>query len=252
MFVHKQLLFFVALITATAVGATPSWGQMLTGAPTHPQCKYSTPMPPGVAEPDKIETRLGTLKFFDGFPEKATAEKLFNNLDFQRAVQAYLLAIPAVSQAANRNATRTLRPLNTVVPIYEQLQDARSIILTANDNTVYTWTWIDLSKGPIVLETPPKVLGTVNDMWQRWVVDVGVTGPDKGRGGKYLFLPPGYKGSAPKGYHVVRFSYFQSVDTVAQLPRQWRPEARCRPGEEVHKNLSAIQRREDSTAAQLR
>jgi hypothetical protein len=47
-----------------------------------------------------VETRLGTLNFFDGFPDKPTAEKLFDNLDFQRAVQAYLLAIPAASQVA--------------------------------------------------------------------------------------------------------------------------------------------------------
>jgi hypothetical protein len=64
------------------------------------QYKYETPMPPGVASPNSVESRLGTLKFFDGFPDKASAEKLFDNLDFQRAVQAYLMAIPAVSQAA--------------------------------------------------------------------------------------------------------------------------------------------------------
>jgi hypothetical protein len=177
--------------------------QVLSGPPADPQLKYSTPAPAGVASPDKVETRLGTLSFFDGFPDKTTADKLYDNLDFQRAVQAYLLAIPAVSQVANRNAFKAFGPPNTVVPIFEDLLDARGIVLTGNDNTVYSWTWIDLAKGPVVLEVPPKVLGTANDMWQRWVVDVGVTGPDKGEGGKYLFLPPGYKGAEPAGYHVV-------------------------------------------------
>ncbi|QQO32549.1 DUF1254 domain-containing protein [Bradyrhizobium diazoefficiens] len=173
------------------------------------QYKYETPMPPGVASPSSVETRLGTLKFFDGFPDNATAQKLFENLDFQRAVQAYLMAIPAVSQATNRNAMRTLGPVNTVVPIFEQLMDSRSNFLTANDNTVYSWTWIDLSKGPLVFEVPPKVLGGVNDIWFRWVVDVGITGPDKGEGGKYLFLPPDYKGAVPDGgYHIVRSPTF--------------------------------------------
>lgn len=173
------------------------------------QYKYETSMPPGVASPNSVETRLGTLKFFDGFPDGASAERLFENLDFQRAVQAYLMAIPAVSQAANRNAIRTLGPVNTVVPIFEQLMDSRSTFLTANDNTVYSWTWIDLSKGPLVVEVPPKVLGGVNDIWFRWVVDVGITGPDKGEGGKYLFLPPDYKGAVPDGgYHVVRSPTF--------------------------------------------
>ncbi len=201
----RVMVALAALITLTP---GPGSGQPLTGAPAAPEYKYSTPMPPGVASPDKVETRFGTLNFFDGFPDKESAEKLYDNLDFQRAVQAYLFAIPAVSQVANRNAFRTFGPPNTVVPIFEQLLDARGIVLTGNDNTVYSWTWIDLGKGPVVLEVPPKVLGTANDMWQRWVVDVGITGPDKGRGGKYLFLPPGYKGSVPKGYFSVHSPTF--------------------------------------------
>jgi hypothetical protein len=198
----------VALLMVLIVTSTPSSGQPLTGAPAAPEYKYSTPMPSGVASPDKVETRLGTLNFFDGFPDNASAEKLFDNLDFQRAVQAYLLAIPAVSQAANRNAIRELGPVNGTVPIFEQLLDSRSIFLTANDNTVYSWAWLNLSKGPLVLEVPPKVLGAINDMWYRWVVDLGITGPDKGKGGKYLLLPPGYKGQVPKGYIVVRSPTF--------------------------------------------
>jgi hypothetical protein len=166
--------------------------------------KMQTAIPPGIAAPDEIETRLGTLKLRDGFPDKPTVEKLYDNLDFQRAVQAYLLALPPVSQVANRNAVLTLGPANTTVPIFEQLMNSRSIFLTANTNTVYSWMWIDLRNGPLVVEIPPKVLGTVNDMWYRWVVDVGITGPDKGAGGKYLFLPPGYNGEVPEGYIIVR------------------------------------------------
>jgi hypothetical protein len=203
-----QLFFYVVLAATVAMSPGTSVAQPLSGPPADAQHKYSTAMPPGVAAPDKVETRFGALTFFDGFPDKASAEKLFDNLDFQRAVEAYLFAIPAVSQVANRNAFRTFGPANTVVPIFEQLLDSRGIVLTGNDNTVYSWTWLDLTTGPTVLEVPPKVLGTANDMWQRWVIDVGITGPDKGRGGKYLFLPPGYKGSVPSGYHVVRSPTF--------------------------------------------
>jgi hypothetical protein len=200
----NRLIICSALVALIAVTANPSSGQQLTGPPVAPEYKYSTSMPPGVASPDKVETRFGTLNFFDGFPDKASAEKLFDNLDFQRAVQAYLLALPAVNQAGNRNAILTMGPANATVPIWEQLVDARTVELTANDNTPYTWFWIDLRKGPLVVEVPPKVLGLVNDMWYRWVVDLGVLGPDKGKGGKYLFLPPGYKSTPPKGYVVVR------------------------------------------------
>ena len=87
--------------------------------------------------------------------------------------------------------------------------DSRTVELTANDNTPYTWFWLDLSKGPLVLEVPPKVLGLIDDMWYHWTIDLGITGPDKGAGGKYLLLPPGYKGKTPsKGYHVVRCATF--------------------------------------------
>jgi hypothetical protein len=165
-------------------------------------------MPPGIAAPSELETRFGTLRFFDGFPDKATAEKLWDNLDFQRAVQAYLLAIPAVSQVAGRNACLTLGPPNQTIPIWAQLVDSRTIGLTFNDNTVYTWGWINLKDGPLALEVPPKVLGAVNDIWFRWVVDLGITGPDHGEGGKYLLLPPGYKGEVPEGYHVVHCPTF--------------------------------------------
>ena len=80
--------------------------------------------------------------------------------------------------------------------------------LTANDNTVYSFPWIDTSKGPLVVEVPPMVLGLINDFWYKWVADVGITGADKGKGGKYLILPPGYKGEVPEGYFVVRPSTY--------------------------------------------
>ncbi|HOW55808.1 MAG TPA: DUF1254 domain-containing protein [Syntrophorhabdaceae bacterium] len=169
-----------------------------------PKMKMTTTLPPGIATPDKVETRLGTLNFFDGFPDKATVDKLYDNLDFQRAVQAYLLAIPAVSQAANRNEILKLGPANTTVPIFENRMDSKSTFLTPNTQTPYSWMWLDLRGGPLVLEAPPKVLGTLNDMWYRWVADIGFTGPDKGAGGKFLILPPAYKGEVPPGYFVVR------------------------------------------------
>jgi hypothetical protein len=183
---------------------TPLGKRKIFDGPKAPEYKYSTPLPSGIASPGTVETRFGTLKFFDGFPDKSTVEKLYDNLDFQRAVQAYLLSIPAVSQAAIRNAIRELGPVNVTVPIFEQFMDSRSIILTADDNTVYSWAWLDLHDGPLVVEVPPKVLGAINDMWSRWVIDVGITGPDKGEGGKYLLVPPGYKGEIPAGYTIVR------------------------------------------------
>jgi hypothetical protein len=165
-------------------------------------------MPPDVAVPNQVESRLGMLRFDGGVPDAATADKLFDNLDFQHAVQAYQLGLPPVNQLANRQAILSIGPVNKTVPIWEQMVDSRTVELTANDNTPYTLFWLDLRNGPLVLEVPPKVLGLINDMWSRWAGDVGITWPDRGRGGKYLLLPPGYKGQVPKGYHVVRPATF--------------------------------------------
>ena len=181
--------------------ALPGWAKS-------PKMKMTTTVPPGIESPDQVQTRLGTLKFFDGFPDKATVNKLYDNLDFQRAVQAYLLGLAPVSQVANRKGILEVGPANTTVPIFETMMNARSIFLTPNNNTPYTWFWLDLHKGPLVLEVPPKVLGLIDDMWYHFVTDLGFVGPDKGEGGKYLLLPPGYKDEVPQGYFVVRLETF--------------------------------------------
>jgi hypothetical protein len=170
--------------------------------------KMTTPIAPGVATPNKVETSIGTLKLFDGYPSAETAEKIYDNLDRSRALQAYLLAIPIVNQIGMRDSMRKFGPDNQTDVIWESLVDPKTVELTANDNTVYSFVWLDTRKGPLVVEIPPKVLGLIDDMWYRWVADVGITGADKGQGGKYLILPPGYQGDIPTGYHVVRPSTY--------------------------------------------
>jgi hypothetical protein len=85
------------------------------GAETY---KNSTPLPPGIAMPDTLDTHFGTLHFFDGFPDKPSVEKLYDNLDFERAVQAYLLGLPVVSQWANRKGMLEWGPANSTVPMF--------------------------------------------------------------------------------------------------------------------------------------
>ncbi len=198
----KQAALTAAALLLLACGSIPSTAQ---------QYKMQTPIPPGISIPDSVETRLGTLKFFDGFPDKASVEKLYDNLDFQRAVQAYLLALPAVNMAGLREGLLQVGPANSTIPTFETLMDARSLFLTANANVAYTWIWINLHDGPLVAEVPPMVLGMIDDFWFRYVTDIGVVGPDKGKGGKYLLLPPGYKGEVPEGYLVVRVPTYESI-----------------------------------------
>jgi hypothetical protein len=176
-----------------------------------PHMKMTTDLPPSITTPNKLETRIGTLNFFDGFPDKATVEKVYDNLDFQRGVQAYLTALPAVSIEGARGGIAGFGPANQTVLISEQLLDSRSLFLTANTTTPYTVLYLNTKDGPLVLEIPPAVLGPLDDAWFRWVTDVGVTGPDKGAGGKYLLLPPGYTGEVPDGYFVARSRTFGNL-----------------------------------------
>lgn len=190
----------ICLIAALAVTVATT-----TAAETY---KMTTPIAPGVATPDKLETSLGTLNLVDGFPKPDTIERIYDNLDRSRALQAYLLAIPIVNQAGMRDSLRKFGPDNQTDVIWETLVDPKTVELTANDNTIYNFIWIDTHEGPVVMEIPPMSLGAIDNFWYRWVADVGITGPDMGKGGKYLILPPGYAGEVPEGYFVVRPSTY--------------------------------------------
>ncbi|HMD08521.1 MAG TPA: DUF1254 domain-containing protein [Candidatus Acidoferrum sp.] len=170
--------------------------------------KMETPIPAGITTPDKVETRLGTLKFEGGYPDAATVEKVYDNLDFQRGIEAYLNTMQGASLVAFRRGMREVGAVDGTFGVFNTLMDSKSLFLTANTDTVYAFTWIDLSKGPVVIESPPNSLGIMNDFWFRYVADLGNAGPDKGKGGKYLFLPPGYKGDVPQGYFVFKCRTF--------------------------------------------
>jgi hypothetical protein len=123
--------------------------------------------------------------------------------------------------------------------IWEDLVDSKTVELTANDNTVYSFIWIDTKKGPLVVEIPPWSWELIDDFWYRWVADVGITGADKGKGGKYLILPPGYKGAIPEGYFVVRPKTYGNWMPFRSFPRRWLNQARGRVGQEAPEDLSA-------------
>lgn len=95
-------------------------------------------------------------------------------------------------------------PITGTVAIFEELLDSKALWLTANTDSIYFATWLDLHDGPLVIETPPKVLGFLDDFWFHYIIDVGNAGPDRGAGGKFLLPPPGYKGEVPAGYFVAR------------------------------------------------
>ena len=192
--------------------ASPPLSAEIAKTTTRARATMATDIPEAITIPDRIETRLGTLTFFDGFPDEATVDKLYDNLDFQRGVQAVLTAMPAASQAAQRKALRGFGPDNQTVAIFESLMDSRSLFLTPNTESIYALAWLDLKDGPVVMESPPNVLGLVDDFWFHYVTDIGNAGPDEGRGGRFLFLPPGYDGPLPRaGYHVYQPRTFGNI-----------------------------------------
>jgi hypothetical protein len=162
-------------------------------------------IPPAITTPDKVESQLGTLDFKDGAPSRATLEKVYNHVDFTHAYDAFVNTMQGVSLVAARRGFLDAGVKDNEILIFSELMDAKSLFLTANADTVYFVGFIDVSKGPMVFEVPPKVLGALDDMWFRWVTDFGLPGPDRGLGGKYLILPPDYDGPVPEGgYFVAR------------------------------------------------
>jgi len=159
-----------------------------------PKMKMTTEIPAGIATPDALETRLGTLKLFDGVPDIETAQKVYDNLDFQRGVMAYLNSIQIASMYGMRKGMLEFGPPNTTALLFETLMDSKALWLTPNTTSVYMASWLEMKDEPYVIETPPNVLGIIDDHYFEYVADFGNAGPDKGKGGKTLVVPPGYKG----------------------------------------------------------
>ena len=157
------------------------------------------PISPAISTPDKVESRLGTFEFKDGAPSAATAAKIYDHVDYTHAYNAFVNTMQGVSIAALRMGMASIGVKDNEVLVFSELMDSKSLFLTANADTVYFFGGLDLSKGPMVLEMPPKALGAIDDQWFRWVIDIGLPGPDRGEGGKYLILPPGYDGPLPEG-----------------------------------------------------
>jgi hypothetical protein len=152
-----------------------------------------------LSTPDKVESPVGTLEFKDGGPSPQTVQKAFDALDFNHALGAYLNSYGGASAYALRAGFRSIGADDNSIVVFSELMDSNSLFLTPNADTVYYMGVIDLSKGPMVVEQPPKGVGTINDMWFGWVIDIGFPGPDRGEGGKYLLIPPGYDGPLPDG-----------------------------------------------------
>ena len=156
--------------------------------------------------PDDINTRYGQLEFPGGYPTEATIQKVYDELDLQRATQLYLDMTPALSMHGmmKGNIRDYGITSSSVVSVTANRLDSKGMFLTGNTESIYLFLAFDLKKdGPTVVEVPKGVMGPIDDHTFLFVADVGPTGMDKGQGGKYLIVPPGYEGKIPEGYFVV-------------------------------------------------
>ena len=190
-----KYLLTTALATALA---TQAWAEP-------PKMKMTSEIPTEYTAPDSVETSIGKLDYFDGVPSPETVKNVYDYLDTSRAVNVYLNSIPALSVNALREGQKAMgADACHKICIWDNLMDSKTILLTGNTSTRYAVGFLDLIKdGPTVIDLPQGMLGILDDMAFHYMVDLGVAGPDKGKGGKYLVLPPGYKGDVPEGYFVV-------------------------------------------------
>lgn len=181
----RQVLLCGALCSGLAAG-------LLSGCATAspPPVEYGLD---GVVKNGTVETRVGELTFENGYPSRESVEHLFDAMDFQRATQAYIWALPIVAMAEWQQVhEKQFGAKDREIVVYESTEEKLGI-LTANATTPYVIAFNDLGRsGPLVIDVPAGPTGgLVNDFWQRPVVDLGLAGPDKGKGGKYLILGPG-------------------------------------------------------------
>ena len=211
---HKQNLLSAALICAFGMGNLAS--QVLAS-----------------------ETRfdkLANAPFKENRPTKETAQTLRDELLFQRATQTYLWALPLINTLGMQlGSEKVFGKGYNVLPIFKNRLDAKTLITTPNSDVIYALSYVDLGKeGPLVMEAPPGLQGILLDFWQRPIPvdggkffgDVGLPGPDAGKGGKMLILPPDYKGEVPQGYYVYRSgtnNVFVFLRTFYQDPKDLAP-----------------------------
>ena len=181
-------------MAAWLAAAAPAWSQV------------SQDVIDSLSAADRYDTSIDTLQFVDGVPTAETAQRVRDAMDFTNALNVYNNSFRGASAYAIAQGIRQIAGEDNSIVIFSELMDSKSLFLTANADTVYYMSVIDLTSGPMVIEQPSNGLGTINDMWFSWVIDIGRPGPDRGQGGEYLLVPPGYDGPLPEGGYFIAHS----------------------------------------------
>ena len=173
----SKLMNMVLTSLLVSILAATSWAQS-------PKLKMTTEIPASITTPDQVSTSIGTLKFFDGVPTDETVKALYDNLDRMRGVEAFLAGLPAASTFALYDGPKAIgADRANKIQIWQKLMDSKTLLLTGNTSTLYSFTTLDLkTDGATVVELPPGMLGAIDDAWFRYVGDFGPAGQDRAKG----------------------------------------------------------------------
>jgi hypothetical protein len=161
-----------------------------------------------------------SYEFEGGFPTADTVELAYNNTDLGRAIEAYKFFYPTMVNEAMMQVESQSNESNQVG--IKLVAGPPHQIFTANSDTPYIMTTLDLrAEGPVVIEVPPgRFMGLADDHNMRWILDMGIYGPDKGQGGKHLILPPDYTGDVPAGYYVGQSNTWKVLTFIRSVPTE--------------------------------
>jgi len=173
---------------------------------------------PKPSQPATEQSSASGYSFSQGYPTDDAAKKAIDDTDFQRAVQVYRFWYPTVSNEGIFQGNRDIG-INDNVAGGMSAAGPRQVGFTLNSDTPYASATIDVSQGPMVVEIPAgPYIGLINDHNQTWVADLGLPGPNAGKGDKVVILPPGYKGATPPGYQVGHSETNKLLLAVRALP----------------------------------
>ena len=195
-------------VVALTLGCSAINGSRSTANAQHSKAE------PGTSPAIQHQVEIANLPFSENRATAETARTLRDELLYQRATQTYLWALPLINTLGMKTGSeKAFGEGYNVLPVWKKRLDAKTLVTTPNSDVIYAMGYVDLGKdGPLVFDAPPMLQGILLDFWQRpipvdggkFAGDVGFAGPDRGKGGKFLLLPPGYKGNVPKGYFVCR------------------------------------------------
>jgi hypothetical protein len=161
-----------------------------------------------------VRTRLGDLEYVGGFPTEATVRRAYDQLDIQRAAQVYLEFMPLMSQQAlldsHERESGMVENRDLGIYDYQARGKTEAVGLTFNTESIYSSACLNVKDGPVVIETPPNVLGVIDDGWMRYVTDFGNAGPDQGQGGTFVLAHVSDTTALPEDAYVCRTTTYRN------------------------------------------